>query len=74
MEAPKTQLTEGDKGPFKVTAAGKTIDADIYIGNDKLNGATHTFEKVGAYAAVAKKANYKNSESLKITVTAPNKK
>lgn len=74
LTASATEIIVGDEINFKTTYEGKNIDADIYIGSQKINSSKHTFEDVGTYLAVAKKEGYTDSKEAQITVKAPLKK
>jgi hypothetical protein len=66
-----TDVMVGDEVTFSVTADGKAIDADIYIDNAKISGAKYTFDDVGTYQAIAKKANYEDSKPVTVIVKKP---
>lgn len=74
LKASANDISEGDEVTFTITADEKVVDADIYIDDEKLIGTSYTFSKSGEYTAVAKKKDYKDSNTLKITVKTPLKK
>lgn len=74
LTASATEITVGDEVTFSSTSEGENIDADIYIGSQKINSSKHTFADVGTYLAVAKKEGYTDSKEAEITVKAPLKK
>lgn len=68
IKASSTETMEGQEITFEITADGEVIDAEIYVDNDKISGASYTFEEAGAYTAFAKKEGYIDSEKNTIIV------
>lgn len=68
IKASAMEVMEGEEVTFEVTADDETINADIYIDNDKISGASHTFDNAGTYAVIAKKEGYIDSKDISIIV------
>jgi len=68
LTASSSEVSEGDEITFSITADNKSVVADIYIDNEKIDGDKWTFEQAGSYKVIAKKSGYLDSENLQITV------
>lgn len=66
LTSSSTEIDKGETVTFEVTVDGKVIDADIYINNDKISGASHVFEEAGIHQVIAKKEGYTYSEVIEI--------
>lgn len=70
LTASATEIDKGDTVTFEITADGKPIEADIYIDDNKIADASHTFDTAGTFQAIAKKEGYTDSKAVAIKVAA----
>lgn len=69
--ASSTSVTVGGNVTFSVTSGEETLEADIYIDNQKISGSTYIFNNTGTFKVVAKLDGYADSDELSVTVREP---
>ena len=73
LTASKTNILRDETVTFTVMSEGKSVNADIYVGTQKITGTSYKFTALGKFKVTAKLSGYLDSDEVEITVSEPPK-